>query len=174
MVRNCVDISRATDVFCIRLGNVLGLRESVIPLWEHQKNNQKYIQLTDKRMTRFIVTEDEVYRLIEYALRYGKNGEIVTSSINACNIFDLAKTFCKHYGLKENSVRVTGIGRGEKLYEELLSLEETSFIYERDGFFHIRLNKQISKVLYPRRSDECDLLNSSELDEILNRNRLYE
>lgn len=162
-----------TEILCIRLGNVLGSRGSVIPLWKNQIKANKKITVTSKKMTRYIMTIDDVYQLVVHALEHGKHGEIIFSNMKVCNIYDLAKEVCQIYDLDiQNDVLIIGARSGEKTYEELFTLEEYNHIHENKNFYHITSYSTNSNPQLIRRSDESVLLTSQELREIIIKNQL--
>lgn len=174
VMRSFACSSDSTNIICVRLGNVLGSRGSVIPLWRVQIAKHGKITLTDKKMTRFIMTYNEVFQLVEHAFANGCNGEIVVPHLAACNINDMARVVCMHYGLDaDKDILVTGLRPGEKLYEELFTVEELTCIYQNDKYYHI--GSASSDVVFsaiPYRSDNYPLLSSDELDMILRENHL--
>lgn len=174
LIQTFTSSSALTKVICVRLGNVLGSRGSVIPLWQEQIASCRKITLTDARMTRFVMTYNDVFQLLMHAFSSGINGEIIVPHMAACNIIDLAKTLCFHYGLDiEKDILVTGLRPGEKLYEELFTTEELPNIYKNGDYYHIGTSDHgFDASLIPCRSDKCILLSSTELDKILRENHL--
>lgn len=105
-----------TTVCCVRLGNVLGSKGSVIPTWKNQISQMHSISLTSMEMTRFIMSLDETYQLIMHALQFGQHGEIIFSNMKSCRIHDLAKAMCMYYNLDaKKTIHITGIREGEKI-----------------------------------------------------------
>lgn len=162
-----------TDIVGVRLGNVLGTRGSVIPLWKNQIKMNGKITLTDKKMTRFVMTTEDVYNLIVHAIDKGRSGEIIFLDMNVCNIFDIAKCICSYYGLdSENDIILLGPRRGEKFYEELFSEEERSYIYSIGSYYHIGTNKRNDSFDIPCKSCDLKLLSISEIKKILVNNQI--
>jgi UDP-N-acetylglucosamine 4,6-dehydratase len=110
--------SRGTRFSCVRYGNVIGSRGSVIPLFREQKKTGK-ITITDKRMTRFWLTLDQAVELVVNALCHMQGGEIFVPKIPSMKIIDLAKAVAS-----ECEIEVIGIRPGEKLHEALITEEE--------------------------------------------------
>ena len=173
LVKAIHDSSGVTEIVCVRLGNVLGSRGSVIPLWKKQIEKIKKITLTDQNMTRFIMTTEEVYQLLVHALSNGKNSETIFLNMKACSIYDLAKVICEKYELdKKNDIQITGLRPGEKLFEELYSEEEAPYIYENNGYYHIGF-KPCQKIPHIEcKSNTCNLLTLTEIKNILMKNHL--
>lgn len=163
-----------TKVSCVRLGNVLGSKGSVIPTWKNQISQTHSISLTSIDMTRFIMSLEETYQLIMHALQFGQHGEIVFSNMKSCRIHDLAKAVCMYYGLEaEKYIHITGIREGEKLYEEIFSEEEKKRIYENNGYYHISNTINPSDLYIPRKSSEAKLMTVEQLIDLLTDNHLF-
>ena len=166
--------SRETEVVAIRLGNVLGSRGSVIPLWIKQFNDGKKLTLTNDKMTRFIMTKSAVYELLVHSIEYGKNGEIIVAPMPACKISDLAISFCNHFNLEySKDFKIVGSRSGEKLYEELFSQEELDFIYCNASYFHISTVRQPKRLHMLCSSIDYDPITLSEISHILESNNIY-
>ena len=110
-----------------RFGNVLGSSGSVIPVFERQIKEGKAITVTHPEMVRFFMSIREAARLVIKACALN-NGTIFTLDMGKpVKILDLAKNMLKVYGLNENDIPIvfTGIREGEKLFEEILTDDET-------------------------------------------------
>ena len=174
LVKNSINNICATDVVAIRLGNVIGSRGSVIPTWKDQMLHNQKITLTSENMTRFIMTNDDVYNLLMHAFSKGYAGEIIVPNMTVCNIADLARCFCNHYGLSyENDVIISGMRKGEKMFEEIFSSEEIEYLYQVDDYYHISNKKQANNISVPRKSYECIPMNIDEIDKMLCSKELY-
>lgn len=108
-----------TSLSCVRYGNVMGSRGSVIPLFRQQAE-QGRITITDARMTRFWISLDEAVKLVLYGLEHMVGGEIFIPKIPSMRITDLA-----HAISPDADVDVIGIRPGEKLHEVLITADET-------------------------------------------------
>lgn len=167
--------SRVTEVVAIRLGNVLGSRGSVIPLWMKQVNNGETLTLTNDKMTRFIMTKSDVYQLLLHSIDCGKNGEIIVAPMPVCKISDLASSFCKHFNLEfSKDFKIVGLRSGEKLYEELFSQEELNFIYCNDSYYHISNIPQQNQLHIFCSSTDYNPITVSEITHILKANNIYQ
>jgi UDP-N-acetylglucosamine 4,6-dehydratase len=107
-----------TRFACVRYGNVVGSRGSVIPVFLDQRKNGK-ITITDPRMTRFWITLEQGVRLVIRAAETMLGGEVYIPKIPSMNIMDLAKAIAP-----ECNIAYTGIRSGEKLHEQLISEDE--------------------------------------------------
>ncbi|GEN51422.1 polysaccharide biosynthesis protein [Alkalibacterium pelagium] len=118
-----------TNFVAVRFGNVLNSRGSVIPLFKDQIKNGGPITLTDFRMTRYFMTIPEASRLVIQAGSLAKGGEIFVLDMGKpVRIYDLAKKMIKLSGQTEADIQIkeTGIRPGEKLFEELLTSDEST------------------------------------------------
>jgi len=131
---------RKTAFSCVRFGNVLYSRGSVLPLFEEQIKNG-FITLTDPNMTRFIMKTSQAVELILKATKMAKGGEIFILKMSAVKIKDLAEFMIEElapkYGYKPEEIEIKTIGKrvGEKLYEELMTEDESENAYEDEEMF---------------------------------------
>ncbi len=119
-----------TQFITTRFGNVLGSNGSVIPLFKKQIAQGGPITVTDERITRFFMTIPEACQLVLEAGVMGSGGEIFVFDMGkSVKIVDLAKNMIRLSGLtlgKDIEIIYSGLRPGEKLYEELLSDEEST------------------------------------------------
>ena len=119
-----------TRFITTRFGNVLGSNGSVIPLFKSQIEKGGPITSTHPEVTRFFMTIPEACQLVLEAGAFGKGGEIFIFDMGKpIKIIDLAKKMIQLSGLtpgKDIQIRFTGLRPGEKLYEELLNIEENA------------------------------------------------
>jgi UDP-N-acetylglucosamine 4,6-dehydratase len=107
-----------TTLSCVRYGNVVGSRGSVVPLFERQLAEGR-LTITDERMTRFWITLPEAVELVLFGLEHMVGGEIFIPKIPSIRVTDLAEAMAP--GLPHE---VIGIRPGEKLHEVLLTDDE--------------------------------------------------
>ena len=128
-----------------RFGNVIGSAGSVVEIFQNQLNQNKKLTVTDKRMTRFLMTIKDAGILILKSLFEMRGGEIFITKMGVANIEHLAKAMHQiHYQNSNNinNLEIEYIGHkiGEKLYEELMTDEERPRARETDNFFVVLPN----------------------------------
>jgi len=121
-----------TRFSCVRYGNVVGSRGSVIPLFQEQRKKGK-ITITDARMTRFWITLDQGVHLVIRAAEQMHGGEVFVPKIPSMNVMDLAGAVAA--GCK---IETIGIRPGEKLHEVLISEDEARCTVELEDLFVIK------------------------------------
>jgi UDP-N-acetylglucosamine 4,6-dehydratase len=121
-----------TRFSCVRYGNVVGSRGSVIPLFLGQRNNGK-VTITDERMTRFWLTLEQGVRFVIRCIEQMHGGEVFVPKIPSMNIMDLVKAVAPNCQVKN-----IGIRPGEKLHEILISEDEVRQALELDDMFVIK------------------------------------
>lgn len=99
----------------VRYGNVAGSRGSVMPYLVNSKKNNKIVNLTDKKMTRFNISLEDGVEMVLWSLKNTVGGEIVIPKIPSYRIMDLLKATGN-----EKNYKIVGIRLGEKINEELL------------------------------------------------------
>ena len=123
---------KGTRFACVRYGNVVGSRGSVVPLFLKQRQRGE-ITITDARMTRFWITLDQGVRFVLDCVERMVGGEVFVPKIPSMNIMDLA-----HAVAPEARVREVGIRPGEKLHEVLISEDESRTAREEDALFVVQ------------------------------------
>jgi FlaA1/EpsC-like NDP-sugar epimerase len=126
-----------------RFGNVLGSNGSVVPIFHKQIFNNGPVTLTDKGMTRFIMSVQEAVSLVLDSSDQAIGGEVFVTKMPVIKIHDLAvsmiESLAPKYDLDVDSIPILEIGAkpGEKLYEELMSTEETRRAIELNNYFSV-------------------------------------
>lgn len=143
-----------------RFGNVLGSRGSVIPLFKRQIAAGGPVTLTDRQMTRFIMTLTEAVKLVMESIFLAKGGEVFVTKMPVCRIEDLASIMIAElapqydYRPRDVEVRIVNPRPGEKLYEELMNEEEIRRTIELDSHFVIvpalQSSSRKTEYAYPR------------------------
>ena len=159
MIIQGLDKKSNTEFVAVRFGNVLGSNGSVIPLFKKQIKEGGPITLTHKKITRYFMLIPEAVQLVLQASTYAKGGEIFVLDMGEpVKIYDLAKNLIKLSGLRpyeDIDIKITGLRKGEKLYEELLMSEEglektphkKIFIGKPGNFDINELKKSIAELL---------------------------
>ncbi len=119
---------------CVRYGNVLASRGSVVPLFHDQIKHGGPVTITTTDMTRFLLSINQAVDCIFAAIKDGKQGEIYIPQVPSANITDVAQALIGH---KKIEIKVTGIRPGEKIHESLISEEERYFTIQRGNYFAI-------------------------------------
>jgi FlaA1/EpsC-like NDP-sugar epimerase len=138
---NSLKLNRRTVFSSTRFGNVLGSRGSVVPVFARQIQRGGPVTLTDHRMTRFVMTIQESCRLVLSAAEQANGGEVFVTKMPILRIADLAEVMvdmlAERFGHHPSQIPIQEIGvkAGEKLYEELMSDEETRRTYELPEMF---------------------------------------
>ena len=122
---------RGTRFSCVRYGNVIGSRGSVVPLFKEQKSRGK-ITITDLRMTRFWITLDQAVELVVKGLLHMQGGEIFVPKIPSMKIVDLARAIAP-----ECEIEVIGIRTAERLHEALITEEDGRNTVSYNGMYVI-------------------------------------
>jgi len=116
---NAYAANSSTVLSCVRYGNVVGSRGSVVPLFRKQLLEGR-LTLTDERMTRFWITLPQAVDLVMYALDHSVGGEIFIPKIPSMKVTDLAEAMAPGV-----PVETIGIRPGEKLHEILITDDES-------------------------------------------------
>ncbi len=129
--------NKGTKFGCVRYGNVLRSRGSVVPFFRRQLAQGKRLKITDERMTRFLLTLNQAIDLVLYAAVNGTGGEIFVRKAPAARIVDIAAVISEEFG-KPLEYDVIGILPGEKFNEILISEEELDRTVDFGQYFAVR------------------------------------
>jgi len=124
--------AQETRFSCVRYGNVVGSRGSVVPIFMEQRKRGK-VTITDPRMTRFWITLDQGVRFVIRCLEQMHGGEIFIPKIPSMKMLDMAQAIAP-----DCEIDCIGIRPGEKLHEVLLSEDESRNAREADDMFVIQ------------------------------------
>jgi UDP-N-acetylglucosamine 4,6-dehydratase len=119
-----------TKFSVVRYGNVMGSRGSVIPFFLSQKSFP--LPITDRRMTRFMITLEQGVDLIWHAFKDMHGGEIYVKKIPSMGICDIAEAISP-----SGEIQIVGIRPGEKLHEQMIGVEDAPYTYEYPGHYKI-------------------------------------
>lgn len=135
-----------TTFCCVRYGNVLGSRGSVIPLWDKCIEQNKPLPITHPDMTRFVLTLSQAIDLVFYSLKHGKGGEIFVKKAPSTKMVNLAHAYAElKTGNKNYPLKFIGIRAGEKIHEVLVSEEEMRHAKEKKDHFIIKREDEFDK-----------------------------
>ncbi|MCD4824907.1 MAG: polysaccharide biosynthesis protein [Phycisphaerae bacterium] len=154
-----------TRFICVRYGNVLASRGSVIPLFHDQIRNGGPVTITVPEMTRFLLSINQAVDLVFAALQNANAGEIYVPIIPATTVYDLAKALV---GDRDMEIKEIGIRPGEKMHEIMISEEEGSRVYRRGDNYVIP--SMLPELAGPDEGKDEKLLNReySSADTVLN------
>ncbi|MCH7866256.1 MAG: UDP-N-acetylglucosamine 4,6-dehydratase (inverting) [Myxococcales bacterium] len=130
---------RRSRFSCVRYGNVVGSRGSVIPLFRKQAETG-VLTLTDRRMTRFWLSLGQAVDFVDLAIREMRGGEIFVPKIPSMRVEELAQVMAPNATIREMGMRP-----GEKLHELLLTSEEGRDAREFDSHYVIKRNWKSSE-----------------------------
>ena len=166
----------ATRFICVRYGNVLASRGSVIPLFHDQIRAGGPVTITTEDMTRFLLSLNQAVDTIFAAVAGAKPGETYIPRVPAARITDVARALI---GRRAVEVRVTGIRPGEKVHEILISEEEGHRAVARGRYYAIlpmlpelRSAGDARRPLGREYSSSDDLLDAGGVAKLLESNRL--
>ena len=129
-----------TVICCTRYGNVMCSRGSVIPLFIDQIHAGNPITITDPNMTRFLMNLDEAVELVQFAFEYANPGDLFIQKADASTIGDLAKGVQQLFG--DTGTSIIGIRHGEKLYETLMTREESMRSEEMGQYYRVAMDNR--------------------------------
>ena len=128
---NAYSTKHRTKFSVVRYGNVMGSRGSVIPLFESIKG-KGILPITDKRMTRFMITLEQGVELVWHAFDDMVGGEIYVKKIPSMSVVDLANALAP-----ECELEFVGIRPGEKLHEQMIGEEDAHYTFEYTKYYKI-------------------------------------
>jgi FlaA1/EpsC-like NDP-sugar epimerase len=160
-----------TKFICVRYGNVIASRGSVVPLFKQQIANGGPVTITMPEMTRFLLTLDRAVDTVFAAVRGGARGELYVPKVAAAKVTDVAKTLM---GGKDIPIEFTGIRPGEKVHEIMVSEEERFRTVDRGDYYAIlpvlpelRDSKEIVPALETEYSSEHNNISGDRLRDLL-------
>lgn len=125
---------RKTKFSCVRYGNVLGSRGSVVPKFIEQIKSQKKITITNSKMTRFNITLDDALELILHAIKFAKGNEVFIPKLKSYVLSDLVNSL-KELSKVKFSQKNISLRPGEKIHELLLNEYEIKSSIESNGVY---------------------------------------
>jgi FlaA1/EpsC-like NDP-sugar epimerase len=133
-----------TEMVCVRFGNVLGSRGSMLPLFMDQIQSGVPITVTHKDIIRYFMAIPEAVGLVFKAATLAKGGEVMVLDMGQpVNIYDFAQKLIRYYGDSNSKIIITGLRPGEKLYEELLADKDLTLATEDRLVFKAIVTNQV-------------------------------
>lgn len=127
----------------VRFGNVIGSSGSLIPIFENQIKNNQPLTVTDKCATRFMMRTEDAINLILDTVSICRGSEIFVLKMPIMKIINIAKQMNRKYGRDENNIVFTGLDKGEKMHEELITKEEMRLAMQNEKMIVIPPNVSI-------------------------------
>jgi FlaA1/EpsC-like NDP-sugar epimerase len=165
-----------TRFVCVRYGNVLASRGSVVPLFHEQIKNGGPVTITTPDMTRFLLSLDEAVDTVFAAMREGRRGETYIPRVPSARVTDVAAVLI---GDRKIETQITGIRPGEKVHEILVSEEECHRTVERGRYYaiesilpEIRESVRLVPALAGEYSSATDVMDRAALTALMQRHRL--
>lgn len=170
---------KSTTFSSVRFGNVMGSRGSVIPLFKKQILDQKKITITNRAMTRYMMTPSQAVRLLLEANAISKGGEVFVLKMPLVRLIDLSEVLIEEltniHKLDRVTIEEIGLRPGEKMNEELLTPDEytkvieTNFMYIVPPNFGGSIHKyRLEKYQISLKSEEL----SYQADEVIDKGKL--
>ncbi len=129
---NAYAAGTATRYSCVRYGNVVGSRGSVVPVFLKQRESGK-VTITDDRMTRFWLSLEQGVRFVISCIEQMEGGEVFVPKIPSMNVADLARAIAP-----KAKIDIIGIRPGEKLHEVMISEDESRHTVELEKMFVVQ------------------------------------
>jgi FlaA1/EpsC-like NDP-sugar epimerase len=156
---------------CVRYGNVIASRGSIVPLFVEQIQKNQPLTVTLPEMTRFLLSLDRAVDTVFAAISEGFRGETFVPKVLAAKITDVAKALM---GEKDLPFKFTGIRPGEKIHEIMVSEEECFRTVERGDYYvilpvlpELREKTEVSNTLENEYSSKDNNISVEELKELL-------
>lgn len=145
---------KRTKFACVRFGNVLGSRGSILPLLKKQILSDKEITLTDSKMTRFVMTIPQAVNLVLRAAVLSRGQEVFILKMPAAQLGDLINAAVAHYAplagkkAKDVKIKVIGLRDGEKMHEELMATHEFPNVWETEDMYILTPHEKVGRLQY--------------------------
>ncbi len=165
--------SGETDFCCVRFGNVIGSRGSMLPLFLEEIKAGRPITVTDRNIIRYFMAIPEAVSLVFRAATLANGGEVMVLDMGEpVKIYDFAQKMIDIFGDGRSEIKIIGLRPGEKLYEELLANKDNTIPTENEKIFKAVVNKNtafttanlkktVSEMPGMKRDDLVSLLQSA-------------
>lgn len=171
---DCVD----TRFICVRYGNVLASRGSVVPLFHEQIRRGGPLTITTDDMTRFLLSLDDAVDTIFAGVRTGNRGDLYIPRVPSAKVTDVAAVLI---GNRPIETKIIGIRPGEKIHEVLISEEEAHRTVERGNYYAIQsilpelvTSNEPTDVLRGEYSSGNEVMSRQELHRLFAKNNLLD
>lgn len=131
-----------TKISCVRYGNVMCSRGSVIPMLVDQIKSGKPLTITVPEMTRFLMPLSESVELVQFAFEHAEQGDMFIRKAPAASIADLVQGVKNCLKAPDHPVEIIGWRHGEKLYETLASAQELSTAEDMGQYWRLRADNR--------------------------------
>ena len=131
-----------TTISCVRYGNVMYSRGSVIPLFIKQIKSGRPITVTEPEMTRFLMPLRDSVELVRFAFAQARQGDLFIKKAPASTIGDLIVALKQLFGKPDHPVEVIGWRHAEKLFETLASKQELTTAEDLGEYWRLRLDER--------------------------------
>jgi FlaA1/EpsC-like NDP-sugar epimerase len=165
-----------TRFICVRYGNVLASRGSVIPLFIDQVRRGGPVTITTPQMTRFLLSLDDAVDTVCGAVANAEPGEMFIPRAPSALVLNVAKALI---GSRRVKIKTTGIRPGEKVHESLISDEEATRTLERGDWYAVRPmlpevsgGKAVKSALKREYTSKDNVMNLKQTADLLRRNGL--
>jgi len=137
-----------TRFICVRYGNVLASRGSVIPLFHEQIRSGGPVTVTVPEMTRFLLSLNQAVDTVFTALRKARPGETFVPRASSATMLNIAQALV---GDRDIEIKITGIRPGEKMHEIMVSEEEAHHCVTRGDYYAIQ--SMLPELSDPQKSE---------------------
>ena len=131
-----------TTISCVRYGNVMCSRGSVIPLFIKQIKEGSPITLTEPEMTRFLMPLRDSVALVKFAFENANQGDLFVKKAAASTIADLTQALLELFNRPNHEVKIIGWRHAEKLYETLASAQELAQSDDMGDYYRVQLDSR--------------------------------
>lgn len=132
----------ATTVSCVRYGNVMYSRGSVLPLFVRQIKSGQPMTVTEPEMTRFLMPLRDSVDLVSYAFANAEQGDLFVRKAAAATMLDTVAAMARIFGVPDHPVEVIGWRHGEKLYETLANAQELRRADDHGEYYRICMDQR--------------------------------
>ena len=144
---------------CVRFGNIINSRGSIIPTLHEIGKNGTVFELTHEEMTRLVMTVENSVELIRHAIDNGESGDIILPELNTIKIKDLFEIFAEKYN---KPIKVVGLRPGERIHENLVNSTQLTRLTKVDKYLYIK-REPVSNIIEIKN----DILSKDELKDLL-------